>query len=253
MLLVAGPSLLESEKVVFTVAEELKKLSEKHPRLQVIFKGSFDKPHYDSFFGTRGNGMEAGLRLLTEVKNQFGLPVMTDVHERYQVEPVSIVCDALQIPSQLCQQTDLVMDAAKSGCALNIRKGSHLSPMETLGIAEKIECSRAAEIWITERGTTFGYENRAVDMRAFTILKRAECPILLDATAVSKMPGWKTPKETPASVFALPMARAALVAGADGLSLEIHPEPENALVDNATQLPLGQLGRFIEECLKLRG
>lgn len=251
LLLMAGPSLLESEKVSFAVAEVLKRLAQKHAAtLKVVFRSSFDKPQRSTLFGSRGEGMEAGLRLLSELKDKFGLLVGTDVHERYQVEPSSAICDVLQIPSQLCLQADLVVEAAKSGCVVNIRKGAQISALEALPVVEKVECAHASEVWLTERGSCFGYGDVVVDMRGFTILKRAECPILFDATSPSRLPGLPLSKENGPARFTLPLAKAALASGADGLSIDVHPEPENALVDGAIQLPLGYLEIIVDECLK---
>ena len=252
LLLVAGPSLLENERTVFSVAEVLKRLAQKYAAtLKVVFRSSFDKPHRSGLLSARGEGMDAGLTLLTAVKDQFDLPVATDVHQPHQINSLSLVCDMLQIPSQLCRSTDLATEAARSGCTLNLRKGTSLSPQDTLQLVEKIKCANPSELWVTERGTAFGYNNLVVDMRVFPVIKKTECPVLIDATVVSQMTGLSMPKASELPDLALAMARASLAAGADGLYLDVHPEPENALVDNMSHLPLEKMESFVDECLQL--
>ncbi len=253
LLLVAGPSLLENKLAVFKVAEALKALSQKHAEsLTVVFRSSFDKPHRGTLFSARGSGLEEGLRLLTEVKDQLELKISTDVHERQQIEPASLVCDVLQIPSLLCRQNDLITDAAKSGCVVNLRKGVALSPIDALQLAEKVECAHATEFWMTERGSAFGYNQLMCDMRIFTALKHTDCPVLFDASITTELPeGVAQRLKNSARAFSLPLAKAALAAGAAGLYLDVHPEPENALVDNATQLPLKELDGFVAQALEL--
>ncbi len=252
LLLIAGPCALESEQVVRKVADVLKKFQEKNAReVKVIFKGSFDKANRTSLMTPRGPGMAEGLQLLAMVKDDYDLPTLTDIHERFQVEPVSAVVDVLQIPAFLCRQTDLIVEAAKTGCVVNVKKGQFLSPMEALSIIEKLEASHSVEHWLTERGTTFGYNNLIVDMRVFPILQKAECPIIFDATHAVQLPGGMGKQSGGERQFILPLARAALAAGAHGLFIETHPEPENAVSDAATQLPLQDFESTLEECLKI--
>ena len=251
LLLVAGPCALESEKIVRQTAEKIKAVGERfRDQLTVVFKGSFDKANRTSLYTARGPGLDEGLQLLALVKDDYNLLTLTDVHERYQVEPVSAVVDVLQIPAFLCRQTDLIVEAAKTGCTVNVKKGQFLSPREALSIVEKLKLSHATEHWLTERGTTFGYNNLVVDMRVFPILKSAECPILFDATHSVQLPGAQGQQSGGDRQYILPLSRAALAAGATGLFVETHPEPENALSDAATQLPLDQFESFIEECLR---
>jgi 2-dehydro-3-deoxyphosphooctonate aldolase (KDO 8-P synthase) len=253
LLLVAGPSLLEGERITFAVAQALRKLQDKYAsELKVVFKSSFDKPNRTSLYSARGEGLEAGLALLSEVKDRYGLPLLTDVHERHQVPGAAAVCDVLQIPSLLCRQTDLMVAIAKSGATINLRKGPYLSPGETLEVAEKIETCHANELWITERGYCFGYDNLVLDLRVLPILRHAECPLLVDLSTPSPLPaGVGLPKALGVVQFVSPLARAAVAAGADGLYLDLHPEPENALADNALQLPLPLLDGVVADALKV--
>lgn len=251
LLLVAGPCALESEKIVRKVAEVLKSLQRQYSQLNIVFKGSFDKANRTSVFSARGPGITEGLQLLAMVKDEYDLPTLTDVHERYQVEPVSAVCDVLQIPAYLCRQTDLLAEAARSGCTVNVKKGQFLSPSEALQITEKLEKNHAHEIWLTERGTTFGYNNLVVDMRSFTIMKRAECPLIFDATHSVQLPGQGGNVSGGDRQFILPLAKAALAAGADGLFMETHPDPENALSDMSCQLPLDRMVDTVCTLMKL--
>lgn len=249
LLLIAGPCSLENEDICRAVAEELAKLREKHKDLNIIFKGSFDKANRTSIHGKRGPGMEEGLRLLKWVAKEFQFPVTTDVHTVEQVKEVSEVCDILQIPAFLCRQTDLLVAAAKTGKAVNVKKGQFLSPFEMKFIVQKLEESNAAEIFQTERGTTFGYQNLIVDMRSFQIMKENGHPTIFDATHSVQLPGAAGGKSGGERKYVSALARAALAAGADGLFIETHPDPENALSDGPSQIPLREFGGLIESCL----
>lgn len=252
LLLIAGPCMLEGEKVVRQVAQALVKIKDAYAEeLTVVFKGSFDKANRTSISTARGPGLKEGLELLAMVKDDYGLPTLTDVHERSQVEPVSAVVDVLQIPAFLCRQTDLIVEAARTGCCVNVKKGQFLSPMEALSIVEKLRLSHSAEHWLTERGTTFGYNNLVVDMRVFPILQQAECPIIFDATHSVQLPGGLGKQSGGQREYIVPLAKAALAAGAHGLFIETHPDPVNALSDAGTQLPLEELERTLAACLKI--
>jgi 2-dehydro-3-deoxyphosphooctonate aldolase (KDO 8-P synthase) len=248
LLLIAGPCSLESEGVCRAVATRLVALGKAHPELRIVFKGSFDKANRTSGSGPRGTGLEAGLALLSLVKSEFGLPVLTDVHERSQAAPVAKVCDVLQIPAFLSRQTDLLLAAAQTGRAVNVKKGQFLSPQEMVHVMEKLEHGGAAEAWQTERGTTFGYQNLVVDMRSFPIMRQNGHPTVFDATHSVQLPGAAGGKSGGQREFAEPLARAALAAGADGLFIETHPDPENALSDGPNMIPLGDLGGFVAGC-----
>jgi 2-dehydro-3-deoxyphosphooctonate aldolase (KDO 8-P synthase) len=249
LLLIAGPCSLENERVCRAVAEVLVKLGKKHPELNLVFKGSFDKANRTSAQGARGTGLGEGLALLALVKRDYGLPVLTDIHEREQVKPVAAVCDVLQIPAFLSRQTDLLLAAAASGRIVNVKKGQFLSPQEMAFVTGKLREGKAKEIWQTERGTTFGYNNLVVDMRSFPIMKENGYPTILDATHSVQLPGGAGGKSGGQREFVAPLAKAALAAGADGLFLETHPNPDKAISDGPNMIPLADLPALIAGCL----
>jgi len=249
LLLIAGPCSLESEGVCRAVAKRLAALGRRHGELTIVFKGSFDKANRTSIAGPRGTGLREGLALLALVRKEYGFPVLTDVHEIAQVGPVSQVCDVLQIPAFLCRQTDLLLAAAAAGRAVNVKKGQFLSPGEMAHVTAKLERGGAPEIWQTERGTTFGYQNLVVDMRSFAIMRRSGYPAIFDATHSVQLPGAAGGKSGGEREFALPLARAALAAGADGIFVETHPDPDHAPSDGPNMIPLGDLAAFAAECI----
>jgi 2-dehydro-3-deoxyphosphooctonate aldolase (KDO 8-P synthase) len=213
--------------------------------------GSFDTANRTSLAGERGTGLDAGLKLLALVKHDYGLPVLTDVHATQQVTPVAAVCDVLQIPAFLCRQTDLLLAAAASGRAVNVKKGQFLSPQEMAFVTGKLREGGAKEIWQTERGTTFGYQNLVVDMRSFEIMKQNGFPTVFDATHSVQLPGADGGKSGGQREFVPPLARAALAAGADGLFIETHPLPEHAISDGPSQIPLAEMPALIASCLAI--
>jgi 2-dehydro-3-deoxyphosphooctonate aldolase (KDO 8-P synthase) len=249
LLLIAGPCSLESERVCRTVAEALVKVRRTRPELNIVFKGSYDKANRTSMAGDRGTGLEAGLALLAMVQKDYGFPVITDVHESTQVPAVAEVCDVIQIPAFLCRQTDLLLAAAQTGRVVNVKKGQFLSPHEMQYVIGKLREGKAREIWQTERGTTFGYQNLVVDMRSFSILRENGFPTVFDATHAVQLPGAGGGKSSGQREFVPPLARAALAAGADGLFIETHPDPANAISDGPNMIPLVDLPRLIESCL----
>jgi 2-dehydro-3-deoxyphosphooctonate aldolase (KDO 8-P synthase) len=249
LLLIAGPCSLENEKVTRTVAEALVKLAKAQPDVKVVFKGSYDKANRTSLAGDRGTGMEAGLALLAMVKKEYGFPVLTDVHETTQVAAVAQACDVVQIPAFLSRQTDLLLAAAKTGRVVNVKKGQFLSPQEMVHVTGKLKEGKAKEIWQTERGTTFGYQNLVVDMRSFAIMRANGFPTIFDATHSVQLPGAGGGKSSGQREFVPPLARAALAAGAQGLFIETHPDPANAISDGPNMIPLGEMPRLIESCV----
>jgi len=248
LLLIAGPCSLENEEVCRAVAEVLTRLAKKHRELNLVFKGSFDKANRTSL-GGRGTGLKEGLRLLALIKKEYGFPVLTDIHERAQAKPVAAVCDVLQIPAFLCRQTDLLLAAAATGRVVNVKKGQFLSPQEMEFVVGKLRQGKAAEIWQTERGTTFGYQNLVVDMRSFALMKALGAPTIFDATHSVQLPGAAGGKSGGKREFVPPLARAALGAGADGLFLETHPDPARAISDAESQIPLAELPALIASCV----
>jgi 2-dehydro-3-deoxyphosphooctonate aldolase (KDO 8-P synthase) len=249
LLLIAGPCSLEGEAVCRAVAAELVAIGRDHPEFTVVFKGSFDKANRTSAAGARGTGIDAGLALLAMVKREFGLPVLTDVHEITQCAPVAKVCDVLQIPAFLSRQTDLLLAAAATGRVVNVKKGQFLAPQDMVHVTGKLKQGGAREIWQTERGTTFGYQNLVVDMRTFPIMRQNGYPAVFDATHSVQLPSAAGGKSGGQREFALPLARAALAAGADGLFVETHPEPDKALSDGPNMVPLAELRSFLGQCL----
>jgi len=249
LLLIAGPCSLEGEEVCRAVAEHLQQIGKAWPDLQIVFKGSFDKANRTSGAGPRGTGLDAGLALLDLVRREYGFPVLTDVHESSQVSRVAEVCDVVQIPAFLCRQTDLLLAAAATGRVVNVKKGQFLSPQEMVFVTGKLKEGGAAEIWQTERGTTFGYQNLVVDMRSFAIMARNGYPTVFDATHSVQLPGAGGGKSGGQREFVGPLARAALAAGADGLFIETHPNPDAAISDGPNMIPLSELGELLDACV----
>jgi 2-dehydro-3-deoxyphosphooctonate aldolase (KDO 8-P synthase) len=249
LLVIAGPCSLENEKVCRAVAEALGKIGQSHPELNLVFKGSFDKANRTSAAGARGTGLDEGLALLALVKREYGYPVLTDIHEREQAKPVAKVCDVLQIPAFLSRQTDLLLAAAATGRVVNVKKGQFLSPQEMTYVTGKLREGKAREIWQTERGTTFGYNNLVVDMRSFPIMRGNGFPTILDATHSVQLPGGAGGKSGGQREFVAPLAMAALAAGADGLFLETHPDPDHAISDGPNMIPLPDLPALLARCL----
>jgi len=249
LLLLAGPCSLENEQVCRAAAETLTKIGQKHPELTIVFKGSFDKANRTSLSADRGPGMQEGLALLALIKKDYGFPVVTDFHERQQAATVAEVCDVLQIPAFLCRQTDLLLAAAATGRVVNVKKGQFLSPQEMEFVVSKLKQGKAKEIWQTERGTTFGYQNLVVDMRSFAQMKALGAPAIFDATHSVQQPGAAGGKTGGKREFVPPLARAALAAGADGLFIETHPDPEKAISDGPNQIPTAELPALIDSCV----
>ncbi len=221
------------------------------PVLNIIFKGSFDKANRTSLGSNRGPGMDEGLALLARVKKEFGLPVLTDFHLPDQAAPVGEVCDVLQVPAFLCRQTDLLVAAAETGRIVNVKKGQFLSPFEMEFVVNKLEGAHAKEIWLTERGSTFGYQNLVADMRNFSIMGQWGHPTVFDATHSVQIPGGAGGKSGGQREFVLPLARAALAAGANGLFMETHPNPAEAISDAQSQVPLDELVRELPKLVAL--
>jgi 2-dehydro-3-deoxyphosphooctonate aldolase (KDO 8-P synthase) len=251
LLLIAGPCSLESEAVSRTVAAKLTEIGRAHPELRIVFKGSFDKANRTSLAGERGLGLEAGLALLALIRRDYGFPVLTDVHETAQIPAVAAVCDVIQIPAFLSRQTDLLLAAAATGRTVNVKKGQFLSPQEMQFVTGKLREGGAAEIWQTERGTTFGYQNLVVDMRSFPIMRRLGYPTVFDATHSVQLPGAGGGKSSGEREFVAPLARAALAAGADGLFIETHPDPAQAISDGPNMIPLAEMPALLASCLAI--
>ena len=231
---IAGPCMLESETLALETARALAAMA-KRLGVALVFKSSFDKANRTSVKKPRGPGLKKGLEILKRVKDDSGLPVLTDVHEPEQCAPAAEVCDVLQIPAFLCRQTDLVVAAARTGRAINIKKGQFMAPDDMRKVVDKARSTGNANVTVTERGSSFGYHNLVVDMRSFDLLHAAGIPVIYDVTHSLQLPGGGA-ESGGQDRFAEPLARAAVAAGADGVFLEIHPDPERALSDRAVQL-----------------
>ncbi|RLJ70938.1 2-dehydro-3-deoxyphosphooctonate aldolase (KDO 8-P synthase) [Hydrogenivirga caldilitoris] len=249
--IIAGPCAIESEKTVFPVAQKLKELSEKLPEVDFVFKSSFDKANRSSINSFRGHGLEYGLNVLQKVKEELGLKVTTDIHESWQAEPVSQVVDLIQIPAFLCRQTDLLLAAAKTGKAVNVKKGQFLAPWDAENIVKKLQFGGAKDIFITERGVSFGYNNLVVDFRSLPIMSKF-AKVIFDATHSVQLPGGMGDRSGGQREFAFPLMRAAVAVGCDGIFMETHPNPEEALSDGPNQIPLKDLEYVIEAVLEIR-
>ena len=248
---IAGPCVIESKEICFQVAEVLRNLQDKFTDVRFVFKSSFDKANRSSHESFRGRGMDYGLKVLEEVKKEFNLPVLTDIHESYQAEPVAEVVDILQIPAFLCRQTDLILAAAKTGKEVNVKKGQFLAPWDTKNIIEKLKFGGAKKFYLTERGVSFGYNNLVVDFRSLPIMKQF-APVIFDATHSVQLPGGQGKASGGQREFVYPLAKAAVSVGVDGLFFEVHPEPDKALSDGPNQIPLEEFPVLIEKLLMLR-
>jgi len=257
LFLIAGPCVIESEALCLSVAEHLKAMAERLDML-VIFKASFDKANRTSGQSFRGNGMEEGLRILEKVRQETGLPVLTDVHSAAQVGPVAEVVDVLQTPAFLARQTDLIEAAAASGKPVNFKKAQFMAPADVKPLVAKARAAAEAaghstdNFMLCERGTSFGYNNLVVDMRSLVLMREAGCPIVFDATHSVQLPGGMGDKSGGQREFVHPLARAAVAVGVAGLFMECHPNPDEALSDGPNAVPLAQVEGIVEDLLSIR-
>ena len=235
LALIAGPCVLESMEVCRAVAGELKRLSQ-ILNIGVVFKSSFDKANRTSISSYRGPGIDAGLEMLAQVKREFGLPVLTDVHEPWQAERAAQVVDIIQVPAFLCRQTDLLLAAGRTGKPVNIKKGQFLSPWDMANAVEKVASTGNEQILLTERGTSFGYRNLVVDFRSLPIMRGLGYPVVFDLTHSLQLPGGMGTATGGMREFAPHLMRAACAVGVDALFMEVHPNPESALSDASTML-----------------
>lgn len=250
--LIAGPCVLEDDRLNCEVADALAR-SSVALGLPVIFKASFDKANRTSVDSARGPGLEEGLRRLERVREASGLPLLTDIHETSQARAAAEAVDVLQIPAFLSRQTDLILAAAATGRPLNVKKGQWMAPEDMGAVVEKARRGGASGVAVTERGTAFGYHNLVVDMRGFAIMHEVcDCPVVFDATHSVQRPAAAGTRSGGDPQFVVPLARAAVAAGADALFLEVHPEPERAPSDAASMLRLDRLVPLLEEILSLR-
>lgn len=238
--ILAGPCAIESREIALQTAETLVALADKLG-LTLIYKSSFDKANRTSVTSFRGPGMEEGLKILSEVKEATGLPVVTDIHHPEQAAPVAEVADVIQIPAFLCRQTDLLVSAAKTGKVVNIKKGQFLAPWDMKNAVDKVRASGNEQVWLTERGSTYGYNNLVVDMRSIPQMRSFGVPVVMDATHSVQLPGGQGGSSGGQREYVPVLASAAVAAGADGVFMEVHPDPDKALCDGPNSLPLDQL------------
>jgi len=250
LFLIAGPCVIENEKLCLQVAASLKKTCAASG-IFYVFKASFDKANRTSAKSFRGPGLENGLKILAKVRAEFELPVLTDVHNEAQVAAAAEVADILQIPAFLCRQTDLIEAVVATKKIVNLKKGQFLSPKEMGQVAEKAKRAGAKKILLTERGTTFGYNNLVADMRSIPIMKSFGFPVIFDATHSVQLPGGGDDRTTGQREFAPVLAKAALAVGANGLFIETHPNPDKALSDGPNMVPLGEMATVLRSLLKI--
>jgi len=237
LMVIAGPCVIESREVVMETARRMKEICERLA-LPFVFKSSFDKANRTSINSFRGPGLREGLTMLADLKMELAVPVISDVHEPMQIKAAAGVLDALQIPAFLSRQTDIIVAAAKSGKPVNIKKGQFLSPWDAKNIVEKFQSAGGTELIITERGTSFGYNNLVVDFRAFPVMRRYGAPVVYDLTHSLQLPGGQGTASGGQREFAPAMLRAAAAVGIDGVFLEVHPDPEKALCDGPNMIKL---------------
>jgi 2-dehydro-3-deoxyphosphooctonate aldolase (KDO 8-P synthase) len=251
LIIVAGPCVIEDPTTTRDIALFLKKLTGRL-ELPLIFKASFDKANRTSIGSYRGPGMEKGLAVLAAIRQELDIPVISDIHETAQIEPAAGVLDILQIPAFLCRQTDFLLAAARSGKTLNIKKGQFLAPWDVGNIVEKVQSVGRQRIFLTDRGTMFGYNNLVADFRGIPIMQATGCPVIFDATHSVQLPGGAGQSSGGQREHAPTLARAAVAAGADGIFLEVHPEPDKALCDGPNSLPLKDLERLFTQLKAIR-
>lgn len=261
-IFIAGPCVIESQGLLDEVAGTLKEILRNFPDWDFYFKSSFDKANRSAFDSFRGPGLEKGLQMLALVKKTIGVKVLTDVHDVFQCEPVSSCVDAIQIPAFLCRQTDLITEAARQAkqhhIALNVKKGQFLAPWDMKNVIEKVEAATEEKnpnwLWLCERGTSFGYNNLVVDMTGLPIMRKFGVPVIFDATHSVQLPGGSAGGKITGGrrEFIVPLARAAVAVGVDGLFMEIHPDPSRAKSDAANAFPLSQALPFLESLERLR-
>ncbi|MGD1909656.1 MAG: 3-deoxy-8-phosphooctulonate synthase [Rivularia sp. (in: cyanobacteria)] len=251
LTLIGGPCVIESEDFTLKMAEEIRKVCDRL-NISFIFKSSFDKANRTSINSFRGQSLEKGLGILQKVKDNIGVPVVTDIHESHQAAPVAQVVDVLQIPAFLCRQTDLLLAAAATGRAINVKKGQFLAPWDMKNVVKKLEAAGAKNILLTERGTSFGYNTLVVDFRSFPQMRELGYPIVFDAPHSVQMPGGQGNKSGGQREFVPYLARAAAAVGIDALFMEVHENPDEAPSDGPNMVPLAQLESVLKGIINVR-
>jgi len=257
--LIAGPCVIESRELVLAIAEQVTDIC-RRLGIDYVFKASFDKANRSSGGSFRGPGAAAGLEILAEVRERLGVPVLTDIHESHQAAAVAEVVDVLQIPAFLCRQTDLLQAAAQAVAGtttcVNVKKGQFLAPWDMVQVVRKLEDfgleASSGRLWLTERGSCFGYNTLVVDYRSLPQLQALGCPVIFDATHAVQQPGQRGNSSGGQREFVSPLARAAVAVGVDGLFMEVHPDPEQALSDGPNMVPLHRLESLLRQLLSIR-
>jgi 2-dehydro-3-deoxyphosphooctonate aldolase (KDO 8-P synthase) len=250
LVLIAGPCVIESEKIAMKIAEKLKRITgDLH--VPFIFKASYDKANRTSIKSFRGPGLSDGLKILQKIKTELDLQILSDVHKEEEIDPAAEVLDILQIPAFLCRQTDLLVKAAQTGKPINVKKGQFLAPWDMKNIVVKLEESGNSNILLTERGTTFGYNNLVVDMRSLVLMREYGCPVIFDATHSLQQPGGQGTTSGGQSEIVPDLARGAVAVGCDALFMEIHTDPSKALSDGPNMLQIDMLPELLEQLVTL--
>ncbi|MDA0987130.1 MAG: 3-deoxy-8-phosphooctulonate synthase [Bacteroidetes bacterium] len=250
IVLIAGPCVVESRELILKTAEKIKNICSKY-NLPVIFKSSYKKANRTSLKGFETIGIDESLKILSEVKKELSLPILTDVHSESEIKSASEIADILQIPAFLCRQTELLIAAGETGKCVNIKKGQFLSPKDIKYAIEKVESTGNKKILCTERGSSFGYNNLVVDMRGIEIMKSTGYPVIIDVTHSVQLPGGLNGESGGEREFIFTIARAAVAVGVAGIFVETHPNPKKAMSDAASQLPLNELPKLIEQISKI--
>ncbi len=250
LALIAGPCVIESPALTMSIARQLAQLA-KRLRMPYVFKASYDKANRSSVQSFRGPGLRKGLDVLRQVKEEIGCPILTDVHWKEDVPEVAEVVDILQIPAFLCRQTDLLLACGESGRAVNVKKGQFLAPWDIEQVVRKLESTGNRKILLTERGTSFGYNNLVVDMRSLAVMKQFGYPVIYDATHSVQLPGGLGKSSGGQREFVFPLARAAVALGVAGIFCEVHPDPNRALSDGPNSLALRSMPGFLKATQKL--
>ena len=251
LLLLAGPCVLESGELAWDIAREMKAICARLG-ISYVFKASFDKANRTSLESFRGPGLENGLRQLGRIRSEVGVPVVSDIHESSQVEMAADLLDIIQIPAFLCRQTDLLVAAAKSGVTVNLKKGQFVAPWDMVHAVGKIRAAGCDRLLLTERGTSFGYNNLVVDMRSLPVMRQMGCPVIFDTTHSVQLPGGQGSSSGGQREFIPTLARAAMGAGIDGLFMEVHPDPDKALCDGPNSWPLDKVEPLLQQLLAIR-
>lgn len=250
LALIAGPCVIESERHARSMAEALAAMT-RDLGMPFVFKSSFDKANRSSLSGFRGPGLEKGLAILSAIRRDLGVPVLSDVHETWQIAPAAEALDVIQIPAFLCRQTDFLVEAGKAGKPVNLKKGQFMAPWDIENAVKKITSTGNQDVVITERGVSFGYNNLVADMRALPIMRRTGMPVVFDATHSAQLPGGKGTCSGGDRDMARVLCRAAVAAGVDGVFLEVHDNPEKALCDGPNMIALGDLRGLLETLREL--